>query len=747
MGKRKGEREEASPTMPDQYYAHSLAGRPPEEWQPLEEHLKNVAKMAQDFAKNFGAGDWAYIAGLWHDLGKFTTDFQNMLRLANGLDVKEKGKRGSVNHSTAGAILAVEKFKMAGRILSYLVAGHHAGLSDWESDKTGNAALSIRLNDKPLLESIKEIISPNVRDWPFPKERPRPGTDPALWIRMLFSCLVDSDFLDTEEFMSFDKSLLRGRYPALSELLPQFEKFMDEKAAKTLETPVNRIRAKVLARCNSAANDGPGIYTLTVPTGGGKTLSSMAFALRHAVFHQKSRVIYVIPYTSIIEQTADQFRQIFGNFVIEHHSNFDSSGDDDESGKIRLACENWDAPIVVTTSVQFFESLFANRSSRCRKLHNIANTVIVLDEVQLLPPYFLKPILHAIAELNRTYNSTFLLCTATQPAFGPHPEFGFDGLNEMKEIMEDPDDLYRNLRRIEVTVPDSLLQLKSWENLASELSEIESVLCVVNRRDDCRKLWQMMPEGTFHLSALMCGAHRSAKIAEIRKRLKEGLPTRVISTQLIEAGVDVDFPVVYRAVAGLDSIAQAAGRCNREGLLEMGRVVVFCPPSEPPVGHLRQAAQIGRRFLESGSEDFLSPEKFTRFFEELYWLQADHLDTMGILDDLAPDNEFRFSFRSAAQNFRIIDEQKQGSVLVTYGDGAGLIALLEKKGPERWLMRKLQRYVVNLPRYLHTRLLTEGSIRQVYPDIFVQGHSALYREDIGFCPEQSIIYAPDDLIC
>ncbi len=733
--------------MMKKYYAHSLAGRPPSEWQPLEQHLRNVAELARGFAESFGAGDWGYLAGLWHDLGKFAFEFQNMLLAENGFDEKGEKRSGRVNHSTAGAVLAMERFKMAGRILSYLIAGHHAGLPDWEGDKTGDAALSIRLKDNHLFESIKSTISQEIISSSFPKDRPRQGTDPALWIRMLYSCLVDSDFLDTEAFMTSNKGLLRGGYPALNELLPPFEKFMGEKTAGVEDTTVNRIRSQVLTRCKVMAEKPPGIYTLTVPTGGGKTLSSMAFALRHAVFNRKCRVIYVIPYTSIIEQTADQFRQIFGNSVIEHHSNFDSGDEDDESGKMRLACENWDAPIVVTTSVQFFESLFANRSSRCRKLHNIVNAVIVLDEVQLLPPDFLKPILHSITELQKTYNATFLLCTATQPAFGPHPEFGFDGLKEMKEVMEDPGELYHNLKRVEVTVPDNMLQSKSWENLASELSEIESVLCVVNRRDDCRALWQMMPEGTFHLSALMCGAHRSAKIAEIRARLKEGLPTRVISTQLIEAGVDVDFPVVYRAVAGLDSIAQAAGRCNREGRMDMGRVFIFCPQSEPPIGHLRQAAQIGRRFLDSDGKDFLSPDKFTRFFEELYWLQADRLDAKGIMDDLAPDNEFRFSFRSAAQNFRIIDEQKQGAVLVAYGEGAALLALLEKKGPERWLMRKLQRYVVNLPRYLHTKLLAEGAIRQIYEGIFVQSHSALYRDDIGFCPEQSIIYAPDDLIC
>lgn len=729
------------------FYAHSKEGEPLEKWQVLEDHLKNVAEMAQGFAEEIGAGEWGYLAGLWHDLGKFAPEFQNMLRLANGLDASRVCGCGRVNHSTAGAILAVERFQVAGRILSYLVACHHAGLSDWANDRAGNAALSIRLNDIELLKSIKDAIPENITAQPFPKERPRPGTDPALWIRMLFSCLVDSDFLDTEAFISFNKGHLRGGYPPLADLLSRFEVFMKEKLDGAQDTPVNRLRAQVLNRCKSFANNKPGIYTLTVPTGGGKTLSSMAFALHHAVFHRKRRIIYVIPYTSIIEQTADQFRQMFGSAVIEHHSNFDAAGEDDESNKVRLACENWDAPIVVTTSVQFFESLFASRSSRCRKLHNIINSVIVFDEVQLVPSEFLKPILHSIGELQRTYKATLLLCTATQPAFGPHPDFGFNGLNDMREVMEDPDGLYRNLKRVEIEVPTNLSEPKTWEELASELSQIESVLCVVNRRDDCRILWKMMPPGTFHLSALMCGAHRSSKIEEIKDRLAKGLPTRVISTQLVEAGVDVDFPVVYRAIAGLDSVAQAAGRCNREGRLRMGRVIVFCPPSEPPVGHLRQAAQIGGRFLKSDDKDLLSPDKFTRFFEELYWLQADRLDVKGIMDDLAPDGEFRFSFRSAAQNFKIIDEQKQESVLVSYGEGAKLILLLEKIGPQRWLMRKLQRYVVNLPRYLHSRLVAEGAVRQVSPGIFIQGHSAFYRDDIGFCPEQSLIYAPDDLIC
>jgi CRISPR-associated endonuclease/helicase Cas3 len=492
-----------------------------------------------------------------------------------------------------------------------------------------------------------------------------------------------------------------------------------------------------------------GVYSLTVPTGGGKTLSSMAFALHHATTHGQKRIIYVIPYTSIIEQTADQFRQIFGEAVVEHHSNLDVADEVRETPALRLACENWDAPIIVTTSVQFFESLFASRTSRCRKLHNIAGSVVVLDEAQLLPPEFLNPILKVIDELRKNYGVTFLLSTATQPALGPQrgPGFVFEGIAGIREVMENPAALYQRLKRVEVRVPERIHEPCKWESLAEELAGHSSVLCIVNRRDDCRQLWTLMPEGTIHLSALMCGAHRSKKIGVIRKGLEQGVPTRVISTQLVEAGVDVDFPVVYRALAGIDSIAQAAGRCNREGLLEKGTVVVFIPPSRPPAGVLRQAAAIGGQLLSKPGDDPLALNQFAAFFKQLYWLQGNRLDSKGILPDLAPDGEFRFSFRSAANKFHLIDESQQAPIVTTYGEeGAKLVDQLVRRGPERWLLRRLQRYVVNLPQYLHRRLLTEGAIREIHAGIFIQGHSSLYDDNLGFCPDKSIIYDPDDLI-
>ena len=716
--------------------------------QTLLDHSLGTAAKAAKMASSFGSAQWGYLAGLWHDLGKSSREFQSYIRSVGGMDAHIEGKHGRVDHSTAGALYAIKEFNEVGRILAYPIAGHHAGLPDWEADKIGKAALKLRLEKKELLTSALESgIPSDMKNCSLPSERPL-GVDPSLWIRLLFSCLVDADFLDTEAFLKPDRAATRGSYQHLSIMLTLFTEYMKKKQNGAPDTKVNRIRSNVLAQCIAKASSPPGIYTLTVPTGGGKTLSSMAFALHHAVTNNKERIIYVIPYTSIIEQTADQFRQIFGESVIEHHSNLDVSDETKDNARTRLASENWDAPIIVTTTVQFFESLFASRPSRCRKLHNMVNSVVILDEVQLLPPEYLKPILHVLRELQKSFGVTLLLSSATQPALGPQqgPNFKFEGLPNMEEIVDNPLGIYNQLKRVEIHIPHNLDEPKSWVDIASELSQHTSVLCIVNRRDDCRTLWEMMPEGTFHLSALMCGEHRSAKISEIKQRLKDGKSTRVVSTQLVEAGVDVDFPVVYRALAGLDSLAQASGRCNREGLWDQGSVVVFVPPSKIPAGYLRQAAEIGRRHLSEDSGDVLSPDRFKRFFEEFYWLQGERLDKQKILDDLRMSRDFRCSFRSAAMKFHLIDESQQGAVIVGYGGGSDLIDQLKHIGPERRLMRKLQRYVVNIPIHLHKKLLIEGAILEVHPGIYVQGHGALYRDDIGFCPDTSIVRDPDDLI-
>ncbi len=717
----------------------------------LYDHLTGTAKLAADFASEFGSREWGYLAGLWHDLGKYSREFQKYILAANGLDAHIENVPGRVDHSTAGSIHSINRFGKKGRIFAYTIAGHHAGLPDWLSYTAGRKSLAHRLENEEFLQSaLLGNIPANVSGHPLPSERPKAGSDLSLsiWIRMLFSCLVDADFLDTEAFFDPEKSKSRGWHTALKELLPVFNEFMALKAKQCEKTKVNGIRQEILEQCQNKATGKPGFYTLTVPTGGGKTLSSLAFALNHAAAYGKSRIIYVIPYTSIIEQTADQFREIFGDAVIEHHSNLDVEDAKKENARARLACENWDAPIIATTSVQFFESLFANRTSRCRKLHNIVNSVVVLDEAQLMPPDFLNPILESLIELQRNYGVSVLLSTATQPALGPHKtlDFNFKGIQGLTEIMDDPGGLFRELDRVKVQIYGRLKEPVPWEDISIRLQSHESVICIVNRRDDARMLWEMMPEGTYHLSALMCGAHRSKKIAEIKERTRRGEHIRVISTQLVEAGVDLDFPVVYRALAGLDSIAQAAGRCNREGLLEKGDVYVFNPPSSIPAGHLRQAAEIGLRLLEENMGDPLSPSRFETFFKEFYWLKGERLDSKQILADLKNDPELMVSFREAARKFKLIDETAYAPVIVRFHNEE-VINILERSKPERWLLRRLQRYVVNLPRYLHGQLVGSGAIREVHSGVFIQQYGAAYHDELGFCPDKSMIYEPDDLMC
>lgn len=706
----------------------------------LYEHLRETAELAAAFSKEFGCAEWGRLAGVWHDLGKHSDEFQRYIR----------GIGPRTDHSSAGAIHAVGQFGTFGRVVAYLIAGHHAGLPDWLSDSEAGASLAHRLTRIELHEKLDEsALPPGLFSRERPTDRPKPpATELAasLWIRMLFSCLVDADFLDTETFFDSTQTNQRGCFALIGNLTPIFEKFMTDKQATASVTPVNQLRSEVLRQCIHKASLAPGFFSLTVPTGGGKTLSSMAFAINHARVHDKRRIIYVIPYTSIIEQTADQFRQIFADDVVEHHSNVVHQDKDEENDHLRLAAENWDAPIIVTTSVQFFESLFASRTSRCRKLHNVVNSVVILDEVQLLPPDFLNPILEALKELQKNYGVTVVFCTATQPALGPHQSTGFDfkGVPGIVEIMDDPAGLHASLKRTIIRIMGDLAPV-SWDVLTEEVKQHDSALCIVNRRDDARTLWEKMPKGTIHLSALMCGAHRAQKIAEIKERLRSGIPTRVISTQLVEAGVDVDFPVVYRAAAGLDSIAQAAGRCNREGLREKGEVFVYTPPSKIPAGHLRQAADIGMRLLRNAVSDPLTAEQFEAFFREFFWMRGNRLDKENIIDLLRNDKELKFSFRTAARKFQLIDESAQAPVIVQF-ENDELLALLQRQGPERWLLRKLQRYVVNLPRYLHNRLLSEGAIREIHPGIFMQGHGALYHAELGFLPDKSIIYEPDELM-
>lgn len=716
---------------------------------PLAEHLQAVAALAAEFAEHCGA-DWARLAGLWHDLGKYQPRFQRYIRTVNGLEAHietalDGGGSGRVDHSSAGALHALDRFGTRGRILAYLIAGHHCGLDNWHD------GLGPRL-DRPakrtLLDAAKSALTDtSLLDAEQPRS-PVPGGREAggfaLWLRLLFSCLVDADFLDTEAFMQPQRPAARDGFPALTALLPAFDAYMQHKQRTAAAGPVNTVRAEVLAWCRAAASQPPGVFTLNVPTGGGKTLASMAFALEHARHHGRHRrVIHVIPYTSIIEQTADVFRAIFPEAVVEHHASVEVSAEQ-EDARSRLACENWDAPVIVTTTVQLFESLFAARTSRCRKLHNLIDSIIVLDEAQLLPVALLQPILDVLRLLTRHYGVTLLIATATQPALASQSWFGGElrGLDAVHDIVADPAALQQRLDRVRYRWPADFNQRCDWPTLAATLAGHDAVLTVVNRRADAAALYRLLPsEGRVHLSALMCGAHRARVIDDIRARLqarcdaRAPAPLRVVSTQLVEAGVDFDFPRVYRALAGLDSIAQAAGRCNREGQMPHGEVVVFVPPQPAPRGLLRNAEQITISQIGEQAPSTLLPEAFRQFFARLY--RERPLDARDIATMLEPDNQLGVRLRDAAEAFRLIDNEDSGyrTIYVRYRpDGDESIdiwlAQLRRDGPQRWLMRSLQRYAVSLPPWHFRQLLERGDLEELRPDIYAL-RDGLYDAELG----------------
>ena len=692
--------------------------------------------------------EWGRLAGLWHDLGKYQPDFQKYIRSASGFDAHIETAPGKVKHAIAGAIHAAEALGPYGRLLAYVIAGHHAGLPDWHPGEARGAALSQQLKDEggTLVMSksggaTSGILEPDVS---LPKPPICEVRELHFWLRMLFSCLVDADFLDTEKFMDEDKAGLRSEYPAIRELRAAYDRHMEEKFTAA-DTHVKRLRAEIRDTCLAHADDAPGLFSLTVPTGGGKTLASLGFALHHAERHGLKRIIYVIPYTSIIEQTADVFRGVFSGIkpapVIEHHSNLEV---ENETPQSRLASENWDAPVVVTTNVQFFESLYAAKSSRCRKLHNIAESVVILDEAQLLPPEHLKPIIDALRQLVERYRVSVVLSTATQPALGNTRRDAFgrtvlEGLGEARELAPDSTRLYRELERVRVSLPQSSDDRHSWDGIAAELTQCEQVLCIVNRRDDAEELWRKLQSdgngGAIHLSARMCGAHRATVIANIRKRLAAGETIRVVSTQLVEAGVDLDFPVVYRAMAGLDSIAQAAGRCNREGrLTEKGRVVVFNPPKPSPSGLLLKAEQAAQRVLAGASGEPLTPSNYRHYFDYFYGDVNSH-DKEGVMDLLVRDAKMgEIQFRTAAEKFRLIPDQGQRAVFVLWGAGAELIEKLKMIGPNRELMRRLQRHSVTLYDYQWKRLVASGDL-EMHEDFIFQKSGALYHAALGLLPE------------
>jgi CRISPR-associated endonuclease/helicase Cas3 len=765
-------------------YAHSLQGRPESDWEPLDEHLRDVAKTAQEFTAKFGAREWGRAAGLLHDIGKAKPEFQDYIRKLRASEPHAaEGGRFAAEHYGPGYAcppLAGRQPKDGlGRLLAYVIAGHHAGLANGVVTGGGLTPLTERLKGAVDVRPLFTPTTPRIEKNPRPLQAA--GNDPFGWAfftRMVFSALVDADRLETEcwEAGKLGIALDRGWAGQISTLKSALDGYLAEIALVAEASAINILRAEVLADARAAAvQHTPGLFSLTVPTGGGKTLSSLAFALDHAIKNELDRVIYVIPFTSIVEQTANEFRKALGNAnegaILEHHSGFDTEKlndtkdeeNSDGSERIRRDTQNWNRPIIVTTAVQFFESLFSNRTGQSRKLHNIARAVVVLDEAQTLPLHLLRPCLAAINELSRGYSTSVVLCTATQPALTK--EAGLkapEALDEkrVREIVAPGRDLFNRLKRVRTVQADTL----SDAQLVEALSQTYQALVVVNNRRHARELFELLAksgiEGARHLTTAMTAAHRQHVLADIRLDLdpRTPKPVRLISTSLIEAGVDISFKAVWRAWAGLDQMAQAAGRCNRNGELgpEGGVLTIFQPEEidgrkAPP--ELRQNADAAASVLaQLAGRDPLSKEAVAAYFKELLWrkeiAQLDNVDVgerklKGIMKATSETAYgLNFCFADIAQAFNFIKDTMVPVIIpatahAVAGAPAEVINAL-KHADKKFaggIAKSLQRHIVQIPRSARRNMIDKGAVvirEKDFGDQFVLlDNLHLYKDTFG----------------
>lgn len=713
--------------------------------QPLRDHLCQVAELAERFASAFNAGELGRITGLLHDVGKASNAFQSYLRDCE--EARRTGRplpRTSTDHKLAGIRYALSLGDIGG-IVALAVLGHHGGLLDANNVES-------RFEEARQNEGLVNVIECASRDCGgLPNELPRlpvqwtinDNSSLEMLARMLFSCLVDADSLDAEEHWDPERTRTREWSRTLSDLWVRFQNDQANLHRMAQPSIVNTARREIYEACLAAADLPPGIFRLTVPTGGGKTRSAMAFALKHAIKHNLQRVIFAIPYTSIIDQNAAEYRRIFWNEgLIEHHSAIDLPETDDYSKELlraELATENWNAPVIITTTVQLFDSLFSNKRSKCRKLHNIARSVLVLDEVQTLPVRMLQPILDVLKDLVTHYKVTVVLSTATQPAFSGDREC-LSGFPDPVEIVPNPQRYFCALRRVNYRVVE---EPWTWERVAREMRNRQQVLCVVNSRRDARQLFELLGDtDTLHLSTLMCQAHRRRVLDEIRRRLAAGEPCLAVTTQVVEAGVDIDFPVVFRAQGPLDRIVQAAGRCNREGrmLPEFGEVIVFrTQDGHAPSGSYSIEMQVAATILAEANGNLDDPNVIDGYFEELYrTMRRQGLDSRNISASRSAGN-----FEQTARNGRLIDDDVV-PVVVRY-EPAEVDAILQEVQSNgyatRKQWRKLQQYVVNVYTREYDEHIRYGRIWEVIDGLGVwQGY---YDDRIGL---SDAVLDPCDLI-
>lgn len=719
-----------------------------EQGQSVKDHLIGTACKAAEFAKIFGGQNIAYICGLLHDIGKYSDEFYKR--------IKENGAK--CDHATAGAQKMNEINKYMADWFGYIVMGHHGGMPDYgyKSDCGEEGTFCARMRKViPDYGAYRHDFKDeqfHIREFPELLSSMQIKIDGGFRIsflaRMLYSCLVDADYLDTEEFMS-NGNINRAVNVDFIEL----KKLLDERTAKfEQDTVVNRWRKKVLDDCIKAAEQNLGIFQLTVPTGGGKTIASASFAINHVLYNQGKirRIIYVLPYCSIIEQNAKVFTDILGdNVVLEHHSSYDFEGkDDDYNDQKKLAAENWDMPFIVTTNAQFFESLYSNKTSKCRKLHNIAGSVIVFDEVQAIPTKYLAPCIRVIEELVENYNCSAMLCSATQPNLARF----FQKEKPVYEIFQNTTEIFEALKRVKFTDLKSL----TIGELANRVLNKEQVLVVLNTKNLTKQLFEIVknenPENIFHLSTNMCPEHRRDVIAMIRSRLEDNLPCKVISTNLIEAGVDLDFQQVYRELAGLDAILQAAGRANRNGKRErLGEVYTFTfaepeykMPESKPYGKYIAVCRRKAQEIINKYDDIFSTKAVEAYFNALY----DEIDEMWrdekkilekIKDFYIGGADFRFDYKEIDNLFKLIDEETF-SVLVPYDELAIEYAEKLSSGhfiPTKTELRNYQKYIVSIRNYELERM-KKGMVNIIDGNLAVLRNKDNYRGDIGLEIEEEL---------
>ncbi len=719
--------------------------------QSLQDHLRNVSQRAAEFANQCNLMDAGRVAGLWHDLGKATSEFQHKLRTNSHTPLDHKG---------FGAMWAHE---MGLPDVALVIAGHHSGIPNLvtlnsKCSATTEDAWAGMIRYRKLREWFQSLSCTDLE----PISKPdyvalaKVQTDFDLRVRMLFSCLVDADYLDTERHYKHGISPRSADFLPVEELIDRFfanqKQFVKE---HTSDSELFALRCRVFEEAVQAGSKALGVYSLTVPTGGGKTRAALGFALEQVRTHKLSRVIVALPYTSILDQLAKEYSDIFGETgYLLHYTGWQSrDGDEDRDREMRLAAENWDAPLILTTTVQLFDSLFSNKPGDCRKLHNLANSVIVLDEVQTLPLKYLDPICDMLGGLVKNYGVSVLLSTATQPAIDKVPSFK-KRVGTSIEIISNPTDDFQNplLQRVDYDV--RINEPWTWEKVADELlSRNKSGMVIVNTKAHALELYDLVRQRdptALHLSTYLCGAHRRKVIEEIRRRLDSKVRAKciLISTQLVEAGVDIDFPLVMRAVGPLDRIVQAAGRCNREGKLgtKGGEMIVFRPANNKmPPGSYRTGADTfevmyrGAKFEPDNPATF--PDYFARLFQDVPSLGKEINVERG-----------RLNFADVAEHFHLIEEGGTRSVFVGYDgvnnawEGSPAQKLLRQlsdatRDQRRILYRRLQPYVVQVFNTKIMKLKSSGQIledkatEQLYWPLQYDDHLGIaqYKLDIDSC--------------